>query len=87
MARKFTTQDIQDFNIEQVIITKSTDDQGNPEIRVRSNVTVELKDDNDSNRSTIMNIKLNKTTKELGISAAISTIKTVILAELRKQIQ
>ncbi len=52
MPRTFTIQQISDSHIEQITITRTKDDLGNFQIRVRSNVTVTLVDTTDSTKKT-----------------------------------
>lgn len=86
MARIFTTQQILDASIEQIVITRTTNATGATEIRVRSNVTVTLVDSVDPLRTTKMNLTLNKTIQELGIAGQVNTIRSAILTEMRNQI-
>ena len=84
--RTFITKDIVDTNIEQIIITRTQDEQGNPQIRVRASVAVTLQDNADALRSTTMTLNVNKTIQELGIGIQVNAIRNAILVELRKQI-
>jgi len=84
--RTFTTQPITDVDIEQIVITRSTDDEGNLVIRVRSSASVQLVDMSAPTKSTTMNLNLNTTIQELGVGQAVNTIRTAILTALRNQI-
>lgn len=86
MPRTFTTQQIQDVDIDQITITRTKDLQGNQVIRVRSNVTVKLVDTVDPLRSTVMNLNVNNTVQELNVGAQVIAIRSAILTALRNQI-
>lgn len=87
MPRTFTTQQILDANIDQITITRTKDDQGNPQVIVRSNVSVTLVDSVDPTRMTTMNLNLNKTVQELSIGPQVVAIRSAILTALQAQIQ
>lgn len=78
--RTFTTKDITDVDLDQIIITRSMLD-GKAVIRVRANATVTL----EPGTSTI-NISINKTVQELGVGPAMTALRNAVLNALREQI-
>lgn len=86
MPRTFTTQDITDVDIGQIIITKTKDDAGNVQIQVRASVTAILKDSIDPLRLTTMTLNLNKTIQELSVGPAVNAIRLAVLNSLKSQL-
>lgn len=84
--RTFNSQGIIDADIDQIVLIKSTDGQGNPVIRVRSNVTVKLVDTVDSTRVATIELHINNTAQELGIGSQMLAIRSAVLSELKKQL-
>lgn len=87
MPRTFITEQILDAQVQQIVITRTQDDQGNTQVRVRSNVTVTLADSVDPTRKTTMNLNLNKTVQELTVGPAVNAIRLAVLNALKTQIQ
>jgi hypothetical protein len=85
--RTFTTQDITDVDLDQIIITKTKDIDGNPQVRVRANVSVTLVDSLDPLRTSTINLNLNKTIQELSVGPAVNAIRLAVLNSLKSQIQ
>lgn len=79
--RTFTTKDITDIDVSQIIITRN--DSG---IRIRATATVTLVDSVDPKRTTTMNLNLNKTAAELGVGAVVVGLRNAVLAELKNQL-
>ncbi len=83
--RTFTTQDITEVNLDQIIITRTVVDN-KASVRVRANATVTLVDSLDSIRTTTMNVSINNTPQELGIGAELVSIRTAVLNALKDKI-
>ena len=86
MPRKFSTQDIQDVDIDQIVISRSRNDQDQFEVRIRSSATVTLVDDIDPSRTTRFQLNLNKLISQLQIGPAVNQIRQAILNEFKSQI-
>jgi len=86
MPRTFTTQDITDVDLDQIVITKTKDLEGNPQIRVRASVNVTLKDNADPLRLTTMNLNVNKTIQELNVVVSVAALRNAVLKALKDQI-
>ena len=84
--RTFTTKDITDIDIDQIVITKTKDIDGNPQIRMRTSVTVILVDSLDPSRTSTMILNLNKTIQELSVGPAVNAIRLAALNSLKSQL-
>jgi hypothetical protein len=86
MPKTFKTGQISDVDINQIVITVGKDISGNPEVRVRCNVSVVLSNTLDPLDTTTLNIPVNQTIQQLGIGPQVVAIRNAILTFARTQI-
>ena len=86
MAKEFVTGLLDEADIDQVIITRSKDIEGNVVIRVRSNVRVVITNKLDPLDKESINIPINSTVNELSVGPQVLAIRNAILTLVRTKI-
>lgn len=86
MAKVFTTGTITSLDIDQIIITRTMDENGAEQLRVRANVSVGLVNTADSKEIHTLNIPINLTDKEIGLDKEVAVIRSAVLTEAKIQI-
>ena len=86
MPKEYAAGTISDVDIDQVTITLTKDAQGNPEVRVRSNIGVTITNKLDPTDTHRINVPVNRTVQELSVGPQVVAIRNAILAYARTQI-
>lgn len=86
MAKEYSTSVATDTDIDQVIINVGRDLVGAVEVRLRCNVSVELTNKLDANDKQRINVPVNRTIQQLGVTSSVATIRNAILNYVNTQI-
>lgn len=86
MAKEFVTTPVNDVDVDQVIVSNSTDDKGLPVIRVRANVAVTIVNKLDPTDIQRLNIPVNQTVQELNLNQQVGVLRNAVLAYARTQL-
>lgn len=85
MAKEYTTDLVEDAAIEQVTISRGLNAAGNPEVRVRCNIVVTLRNKLVSTETHTRMVVINETVQTLGIGPQVVAIRNALLQRARSE--